>query len=966
MSRQNASRWALRSIVSASVAVAVTFIVTVRTQATIATTASDGSSIVARSPSGIDEARSAPMPATRPLMVRGTAFLPDGTPIESAVIVSAAGGQAVSGPDGSFALDVEVPMEAESLGVTVVASVGGVNYTASTLANIATHDRAADVGGIVLRVGGDCEPAWIPTFGAQPDLSSDVNALTVFDDGSGEGPALYVGGEFLRASGTTVNYVAKWNGSTWSALGSGMSHLVRVLTVFDDGTGGGPALYAGGNFITAGGATVNRIARWNGTTWAALGSGMNANVNALTVFDDGSGRGPALYAGGSFATAGGVAVNRIARWNGSTWSALGNGVSSFVSALTVFDDGTGSGPALYAGGGFITASGTTVNRIAKWNGSTWSALGSGMNNSVTALVVFDDGLGGGPALYAGGSFATAGGVTVNKVAKWNGSAWSSLGGGLVSASAAYALVVFDDGLGAGPALYVGGGFHTIGGIDLDCIARWNGAAWSSVGGGLGISVNAFAVFDDGTGRSPALYVGGSLSGVYSGGPPEGTPLFNIAKWDGSAYSTLDHGLNNNVNALAVFDDGSEGGPALYAGGRFLFTTDGATISYVARWNGSAWAPLGDGLNSWANALAVFDDGLGGGPALYAGGRFTAADGIAAYRIAKWNGVAWSPVGAGMFHSSSEISAEVHALSVYDDGSGVGASLIAGGRFTTAGETPARHIAKWNGLTWTALGSGIGGQSDTVQALTVFDDGIGDGPALYAGGNFITAGGIAANRIAKWNGSTWSALGSGMNTWVYALTSFDDGSGDGPSLYAGGSFVTAGGITANRIARWNGSAWSALGSGLNNTVLALTTFDDGSGDGPALYAAGGFTTAGGSTARYIAKWSGSTWSSLGNQTSSTANVLAVSSHGSGGVPSLYVGGTFETSPAGDGFVARRQGCAVDPECRPADINCDGAVDGSDLAIVLGQWGGCFDCEGDINGDGVVDGNDLAIVLGGWTG
>ena len=96
--------------------------------------------------------------------------------------------------------------------------------------------------------------------------------------------------------------------------------------------------------------------------------------------------------------------------------------------------------------------------------------------------------------------------------------------------------------------------------------------------------------------------------------------------------------------------------------------------------------------------------------------------------------------------------------------------------------------------WSALGSGINGR---VDALTVFDDGT--GPALYAGGIFTTAGGVAANRIAKWDGTQWSALGSGLNNIVRALTAFDDGTGS--ALYAGGNFTTAGGMPASNIARW---------------------------------------------------------------------------------------------------------------------------------------------------------------------
>jgi hypothetical protein len=96
---------------------------------------------------------------------------------------------------------------------------------------------------------------------------------------------------------------------------------------------------------------------------------MGYPVYTLTAYDDGGG--PALYAGGSFTIAGGVAANYIAKWNGSSWMPLGSGVSGSscgegggVSALMVYDDG--GGPALYAGGGFTFAGGVAASRIAKW------------------------------------------------------------------------------------------------------------------------------------------------------------------------------------------------------------------------------------------------------------------------------------------------------------------------------------------------------------------------------------------------------------------------------------------------------------------------------------------------------------------------------------------------------------------------------------------------------------------------
>ena len=78
-------------------------------------------------------------------------------------------------------------------------------------------------------------------------------------------------------------------------------------------------------------------------------------------------------------------------------------------------------------------------------------------------------------------------------------------------------------------------------------------------------------------------------------------------------------------------------------------------------------------------------------------------------------------------------------------------------------------------------------------------------------SFITAGGVDAENIAKWNGSVWSALGSGVDGAVYALAV------SGGDLYAGERF-TARGSKANYIAKWNGSTWSALGSGVTTVSM----------------------------------------------------------------------------------------------------------------------------------------------------
>jgi len=164
-----------------------------------------------------------------------------------------------------------------------------------------------------------------------------------------------------------------------------------------------------------------------------------------------------------------------------------------------------------------------------------------------------------------------------------------------------------------------------------------------------------------------------------------------------------------------------------------------------------------------------------------------------------------------------------------DGSG---NLYIGGYFTFVGDVIANYIAKWDGSSWSALGSGIGGY---VHALAV------SGNDLYAGGQFTAAGGSTANHIAKWDGSSWTALGSGITYTVFALAV------SGSNVYAGGIFSTAGGSAANYVAKWDGSSWTALGSGgMNNIVWALAV------SGSDLYAGGAFTTAGRKVSAYIAR------------------------------------------------------------------------------------------------------------------
>jgi hypothetical protein len=144
-------------------------------------------------------------------------------------------------------------------------------------------------------------------------------------------------------------------------------------------------------------------------TWHALGPGLGENVNAIAV------AGPDVYVGGIFSSAGGDPdADRVARWDGASWHALGPGLNGSVYAIAV------AGPDVYVGGYFTNAGGnpnapgiSNAGYIASWDGSSWHALGPGLNGWVRAIVMS------GPNVNVGGDFTNAGGnADADCVARW--------------------------------------------------------------------------------------------------------------------------------------------------------------------------------------------------------------------------------------------------------------------------------------------------------------------------------------------------------------------------------------------------------------------------------------------------------------------------------------------------------------------------------------------------------------------
>lgn len=212
----------------------------------------------------------------------------------------------------------------------------------------------------------------------------------------------------------------------------------------------------------------------------------------------------------------------------------------------------------------------------------------------------------------------------------------------------------------------------------------------------------------------------------------------------------------------------------------------------------------------------------------------------------------------------------------------GNRLILGGNFITVNDTAtqASKVAVYDLSTkqWDTLAGGVNGD---VTAIALYQ---GD---LVVAGNFTAAGGVPAEKLAVYDfdTSTWAEFGGGVDANI--VNTLEVSGGD---LYAGGTFWGLGGANVDQIARWDGNAWSALGTGLTGTPIAEVK--DIAVSGTDVYVVGKFTDAGGASVQGAAKWSGSAWSGLGRiATGSEPTMNAVAIDGQG---TVWIGGTLGLS------------------------------------------------------------------------
>jgi len=324
------------------------------------------------------------------------------------------------------------------------------------------------------------------------------------------GDTLYVGGQFNQVGALPVGNIASWDGNDWSSMAQGVaggSFGTRILDMEDyNGT-----LHIAGSFRIAGGQPVSNLARWTGDGWESLGGGpitkppaslgtFNGDLFVGGFFNQGAGSpftflsrydGVAFHSmdwnhnivaivrhilphegrlvlAGSFGEVPGTAAKSVAMWDGFGYTIpqpdlVGPWDLPFITALCEYEGD------LILGGDFTSAGGITLNHIARWDGTTWHSLAGGMSGtefpSVSALTVYRG------LLIAGGNFALAGGEPANNIALWDGTHWTSLGAGVAGMNPLTTRVIAL--ANHSGSLYVGGVFTTTDGLPSVNIGRWD-------------------------------------------------------------------------------------------------------------------------------------------------------------------------------------------------------------------------------------------------------------------------------------------------------------------------------------------------------------------------------------------------------------------------------------------------------------------------------------------------------------
>ncbi|MCR9243938.1 MAG: hypothetical protein NXI31_02825 [bacterium] len=476
-------------------------------------------------------------------------------------------------------------------------------------------------------------------------------------------------------------------------------------------------------------------------------------------------------------------------WN--NLAQLGFGVSGQVRALLPWDP-DGAGPqqeVIVVAGGFQEAGGIPAANVALYDpvSGAWAPLGAGTDNTINALAVDGNG-----DLLVGGAFLNAGGVTSNGIARWNGTAWQPIGVGFDVSQPGVS--VRSLAVGGNGEIYAGGDFTMSGGNALSYFAQWNGATWQQAGAGLafnlGCAQTRFGVLSLIVRPNGDVLAGGQFELVAN------PAVRHYALWDGTSWQA--------VPGAPAFD--CVQGAALLTSGDVVVAGTTASGGTVVSWDGTSWQTLGS-PGGRPNAVAELGDG-----SLVIARNGSLPQGPA---VARWDGANWSTM--------ATFTLQQAAFAVVGlPGSG-STALMAGGNFSTYGPPTgnARSLIRWDGNTWTGSPGGTIGIAYGFDVLPNGD--------VVAAGSFSQIGGVAANNVARWNGTTWIPIGNNAPSPCYGVATTD----------AGEIYVAA----FNQVLQWTGSSWRQISSDNAWGILTrqngkVTAWDDA-----------------------VREWDGTSWSEL---------------------------------------------------------------------------------------------------------
>ena len=294
---------------------------------------------------------------------------------------------------------------------------------------------------------------------------------------------LVIGGEFSSVDGVAARNIARFDGVAWQAMGAGLPGDVTAMTLLPNGD-----LAATGGIHVIQGFLLSTADLWDGSQWSPMGTNYSTTMLALATLSDGT------------VVSGGFPVWGLRAWNGATWSTWpGVGTNWSIRAIVPLPNG-----AFVAGGqGPIGGSGSPS--VGLWDGAAWQPLGAGLPGTVFDLAIAPDG-----SIYAAGILGSANGVAFGGAARWDGTAWQPLGGGLGPHAAPVVREV--EVLPNGHVLFAGN-FTTAGGLPVDGLARWDGSAWHAEAGASGLESTLFV------GRDGLPRIGGSFVTVGATGAP---------------------------------------------------------------------------------------------------------------------------------------------------------------------------------------------------------------------------------------------------------------------------------------------------------------------------------------------------------------------------------------------------------------------------------------------------------------